>query len=277
MSSTNSKPLPTIGVALPLARLEEHHEWIFEGRRDVELQDFFFHEVLEGDWHPIVERARALLEDHEGRVGIHGPFRGLNIASPDPAIRDVVTLRMNQALDVCAALKATQMVIHSPYTTWSHNNLDKDAGSRASMFDYTHLTLGDVVKRAEDMGVVLVIENIEDKNPADRLLLAQSFGSPSVKLSIDTGHAHYVHGYTGAPPVDYFVRSAGAMLAHVHIQDADGYADRHWAPGEGSIHWHAVFKALAEIDANPHIVLELADQNKIRQGADWLIQNGFAK
>lgn len=277
MPTPNAKPLPTIGVALPIAELQTHHDWILEGRRDVELQDFFTAETLEGDWTPLAERARALLEDHEGRIGIHGPFPGLNIASPDPAIRDIVTRRMNQGLDVCAAVRATQMVIHSPYSTWMYNNLDKDQGARARVLDYTHLTLGDVVKRAEDMGVVLVIENIEDKDPNDRLVLAQSFASPALKLSIDTGHAHYAHGYTSAPPVDYYVRSAGAMLAHVHIQDADGYADRHWAPGEGTIHWHAVFKALADIDANPHIVLELADKSKIRQGADFLIRNGFAK
>ncbi|MBB3520791.1 sugar phosphate isomerase/epimerase [Rhizobium sp. BK456] len=29
------------------------------------------------------------------------------------------------------------------------------------------------------------------------------------------------------------------------------YADRHWNLGEGSIHWHAVFAALARLEGNP--------------------------
>ena len=46
----------------------------------------------------------------------------------------------------------------------------------------------------------LVVANIEDKDPMDRVTLARSFGSPAVKVSVDTGHANYAHGSTGAPP-----------------------------------------------------------------------------
>jgi sugar phosphate isomerase/epimerase len=73
-------------------------------------------------------------------------------------------------------------------------------------------------------------------------------------------------------------RSPGAsMLAHVHLQDADGYADRHWAPGKGTIHWHAVFAALKQIDAKPRLVLELADHRQIRDAANWLIAQGLGR
>ncbi|MBR7518030.1 TIM barrel protein, partial [Mycobacterium tuberculosis] len=92
----------------------------------------------------------------------------------------------------------------------------------------THATLAPVVARAAETGVELVIENIEDKDPTDRVTLARTFDSPAVRVSLDTGHAHYAHGSTGAPPVDQYVTAAGNMLTHVHIQDADGYADRHW-------------------------------------------------
>jgi hypothetical protein len=85
------------------------------------------------------------------------------------------------------------------------------------------------------MGVVLVIENIEDKDPQIRVALARSFdsersASPSTPDMPTTPMAR-----TGAPPVDYYVHAAGDMLHHVHLQDSDGYADRHWNPGEGNI------------------------------------------
>lgn len=80
-----------------------------------------------------------------------------------------------------------------------------------------------------------------------------------MKASVDTGHAHLGHGSQGAQPVDYFIRIAGARLAHVHIQDADGYADRHWNIGGGTILWPAVFRALAALEDKPHLVLELRD------------------
>ena len=122
----------------------------------------------------------------------------------------------------------------------------------------------------------MVIENIEDKNPRDRVELARSFNSPSVQVSIDTGHAHYAHGTTGAPPVDYYVEAAGDMLAHVHLQDADGYADRHWLPGEGTIRWPSVFAALARQDTMPRLMIEVKDIAGIQRGAEWLAAQGLA-
>ncbi len=83
------------------------------------------------------------------------------------------------------------------------------------------------------------------------MALAKSFDSPFVMVSIDTGHANYAHGSTDGPPVDYFVHAAGNLLAHVHLQDTDGHADRHWKPGEGNISWVEVFRALARLDMQP--------------------------
>lgn len=269
--------LPTIGAALMLPQLERLHNWVLEGRRDLELQDFTDAETLEGDWRPAAARARALLDGFEGRLGIHGPFWGFSIATPDLGVRDVVRRRVWQGLDVCEALGATHMVIHSPYSSWDHNNLPKRPGDRARLLDNCHLALRDAVNRAEQAGVMLVIENIEDKDPAARVELAASFDSPAVKVSLDTGHAHYAHGSTGAPPVDYYVRAAGDALAHVHLQDADGYADRHWLPGQGTIHWHAVFAALRDCGSNPRLILELADMDRVREAADWLIGQGLAR
>ena len=101
--------------------------------------------------------------------------------------------------------------------------------------------------------MTLVIENIEDIDPMARKALAESFGSKAVRLSIDTGHAPYAHISTGAPPVDYFVTAAGEMLHHIHLQDSEGYADRHWALGEGTVRWAAVFRAIGRLIIKPRL------------------------
>ncbi|MDF2811093.1 MAG: sugar phosphate isomerase [Microvirga sp.] len=262
--------LPVLGAALSLNMLELHRNWVIEKQRDLEIQDFFPAAVLDGDWNPTVERARKLLDGYSGRLGIHGPFWGFKIDSHDPLVRAVVTKRFLQGMDVCEALGATQMVIHSPFTTWDYNNLDNNPGSLADLTDRVHETLKDVVKRAEDIGCELVIENIEDKDPHARVRLAKSFNSPAVRVSLDTGHAHYAHGSTGAPPVDYYIESAGDLLAHVHIQDADGFADRHWLPGEGTVNWRAVFRALSKLNSKPRLIIEVKDQPGLRAGARHL-------
>ena len=111
--------LPIVGAAMTLTDVEIHRNWLLEKPRDLELQSFVEAEILNGDWAPLAERTKKLLDGHQGRLGIHGPFWGFIIASQDPDIRAVVSKRILQALDVCATIGATQMVIHSPYTSWA--------------------------------------------------------------------------------------------------------------------------------------------------------------
>jgi sugar phosphate isomerase/epimerase len=275
--TTPSPSRPVLGLALPLAGLRMHRDWILEKQRDLEVQDFFDAEVLNGDWKGRADAIRAELAGHTGRLGIHGPFWGFTIASKDPDVRAVVARRMDQGLDVCAHLGATQMVIHSPYTTWDYNNLDNNPNGRAEVLERCHDTLKAAVARAGQLGVVLVIENIEDKDAHARVDLARSFNSDSVRVSIDTGHANYAFGSTGGPPVDYYVHAAGNMLHHVHLQDTDGYADRHWNPGEGNIRWEAVFRALGHLTSNPRLILEVRRKEEARKGAEFLAALGVAE
>ena len=269
--------LPVLGAALSLDDLEIHRDWMLDKQRDLELQNFVDARVLGGDWRPLVERAKRLLDGHTGRVGIHGPFFGFTISSQDEEIRAVVAKRLSQALDVATALSATHMVIHSPYTAWHHNNFPHFPGERERMTEYTHLTIAEAVRRAEDIGLTFVIENCDDIDPQTRVALAESFNSPAVAVSIDTGHAECAHGSYGAPPVDYFIHAAGNQLKHVHLQDVDGYADRHWGLGEGIIRWHSVFAALAKLTSNPRLIIELRDKTNIRASATHLEQLGLAQ
>jgi sugar phosphate isomerase/epimerase len=169
------------------------------------------------------------------------------------------------------------MVLHSPYRAWFQNNRLASSGYAEAKQARIHAVLGPVVRRAEDAGITIVIENIEDVDPATRRALVDSFASPAIALSIDTGHAQLARRMSGAPPVDYFVRDAGAQLAHMHLQDVDGHADRHWAPGEGEVEWAAVFRALVDGAARPHLVLELHNKSHIPQGFAYLQGLGLAE
>jgi len=268
--------LPVLGAALTRDALEIHRDWIVSGNRDLELQSFFEGSVLDGDWRGEAQALKRMLDGHRGRLGVHGPFWGFKIDSQDRLIREVVQRRFLQCLEACEMVGATQMVIHSPSTTWEYNNHAAVPAERTKQVERVHETLRPVVARAGAIGCTLVIENIEDKDPAARVELARSFDSPFVKVSIDTGHAHYAHVSTGAPPVDVYVTAAGDMLEHVHLQDADGFADRHWHPGEGTIGWQGVFQALSRLSSNPRLVLEVKDKHGLMKGARFLTEMGLA-
>jgi sugar phosphate isomerase/epimerase len=275
---------PVLGVAVSVAELEAHLALVREAERDVELQDFINPAVLGDDARDLIARVRTLLGRHEGRLGIHGPFVGFSLGAGDPQVRAVIHKRLDQALDVCEALGATHMVVHSPLTIWDDHNLDAWPATRTRMFDTVVANLGPAAERAAGMGCTIVMENVEDCDPRLRRDLCARFDNGAVKVSLDTGHANYVHHMHRAPAVDYYVRAAGRDLAHVHIQDTDGYADRHWPPGEGNIPWRAVFRALhdstalAEGGANaPRLIVELRDKADLPRGIESLRGLGLAR
>ena len=275
---------PLLGAALyldELTGLPGMQNFIRDPGRDIEIRDFTTVGALSDNvWTDLAERARALLAGHDGRIGLHGPFWGFTLDMADPDIRRIVQSRIDTALSALARVLQGKggghLVLHSPYTTWHGFNRWTNQCDAAGIMERTHATLAPAVARAEAEGIEIVLENCEDIDPVERVALAASFDSPALRVSLDTGHAHYAHGATGAPPVDAFVRAAGAALAHVHLQDADGVADRHWQIGKGNIHWPAVFAALGEMPVLPRLILEMADARDVLPSARWLQAQGLA-
>jgi len=280
--------LPVVGAALPISALLEHREWLLEhGGRDLEIQDAYRSEVIDGDYKPLLEQARNALEGHAGRVGIHGPYDGLYIASWDPPVREFVASRYLKALDFLEALcetlgsSAPHMVIHSPFLFFGHaqvahtpaTGLDKQMG-------WAQQTLEKVLHRAQGLGCTLVLENIFDRNPQPLKALVESFDSPFVRISLDAGHANLMRE-SGAPPAEQWALEAAALLGHVHLQDNDGFYDRHWPPGQGSTRWWALMQAIAALKTehptlNPRLLLEVRS-DEIKSAANWMAAQGLVR
>ncbi len=267
--------LPIIGAQLSVLDLDRHRDWLFEKDRDLELPEFCMADILRSP-EPFIDMAKQKLDGWDGRLGIHGPFSGFELDVRDREIRSVVQARLDQALGVCEALGATQMVLHSPFDHWDHHNLDNGPRDRERRVGAVLETLEPAIARAEDAGVELVLENIQDIDPGLRRAVVEQADSPALRLSVDTGHAHWAHTVCGAPPADRFISGAGALLAHVHLQDTDGYADRHWPLGCGNIGWHAVFAALSGVKGNPRLIVEINDFDRVAESVAHLERLGLA-
>ncbi|MDJ0824832.1 MAG: sugar phosphate isomerase/epimerase family protein [Rhodobacter sp.] len=268
--------LPVIGAQLTVLDLDRHRDWLFEKDRDLELPEFSMADILAAP-DPFVAMARDKLDGWNGRLGIHGPYSGFELTVGDRDLRAVAQTRLTQALDVCEALGAVQMVIHSPFDRWDADNLSHGAKDRDKRAAAMLETLGPALKRAEDQGVVMVLENIKDVDPADRAWVIEAADSPALRLSVDTGHANWAHHRADAPPPDRFISAAGDALGHVHLQDTDGYADRHWVLGEGNIPWPAIFSALSGIKSDPHLIVEINEFHRVPEAVAHLEALGLAQ
>lgn len=268
--------LPVVGAQLSVLDLDKHRDWLFEKNRDLELPEFCMADILRSP-DVFIDMARERLDGWDGRLGIHGPFSGFELHSKDKEVRAVVQARLAQALEVCDRLGAVQMVIHSPYDAWDRDNLDNTKTGRDKRIAAILDTLDPVLRQAEEIGVVMVMENIKDPDPRDRKAVIEAANSPALRLSVDTGHAHWAHTICGAPPADRFISDAGEMLAHIHLQDTDGYADRHWPLGCGNITWHGVFEAIRGSGADPHLIVEINDFDRVQESVAHLERLGLAQ
>ncbi|OWU85512.1 hypothetical protein ATO6_00755 [Oceanicola sp. 22II-s10i] len=269
--------LPVIGAQLSVLDLDRHRDWLFEKDRDLELPEFCMADILANPG-PFIDMALKKLDGWNGRLGIHGPFSGFELDVRDRDVRTVVQARLDAALGVCERLGARQMVVHSPYDGWDAQNLDvKGAKERTKSVTAILDTLAPALKRAAAAGVEMVLENIRDTDPALRRAVVEAADSPALRLSVDTGHAEWAHVTAGGPPVDRFIADAGTLLGHVHLQDADGWADRHWALGEGTINFHPIFRALGATGAAPHLIVEINDFGKVPASVAHLERLGLGQ
>lgn len=256
-------PLPLLGAALTLDSFDPLSDWMRDQGRPLEIQDFVAPDVIAGDCSDRIAAWRRALEGHAGPRGLHGPFFGLDLSSADREIRAVVQRRLLRGLEIAEALGGTHMVVHSPFTFWHVLNYANYPGLRGDLFGATADCLAPVLARAAQVGCVVILENIDDTSPADRTELVAAIDHPNLMVSLDTGHAELAHGRYGAPPVVDFVSASGARIGHVHLQDADGHADRHWHPGEGRIPWSPVFAALTEHAPGARLILEVRSRHHL--------------
>ena len=246
-----------IGAAITFDVKEDVFNWLCDAKRPIEVQDFTSPNILNSDFSELLSEYKNKLKPHKGVRGLHGPFFGLDLGNQETVFQNLISERLLIALNICEQLSADYMVIHSPFNDWMNLNKRQYPHVQSS----TISAMGDILeaplKRASDIGCTFVLENCHDTDPNMRLNAIQDINHPNLRLSLDTGHAFLSHSNYNAPSVIDFIAAAEGYLGHVHLQDVDGYADRHWLPGEGSITWPAVVDALKNCSTKPHLVIEV--------------------
>ena len=267
----------SLGAATNVDQLHINRDWFLEGNRDLEIGDAADPLLLDDidEQKRRADQVNSLLDGHTGRRGIHGPFRGVPLNSPDPLFQQLVARRYNQAIEFTAMFGGSHMVIHSPFDGWvSPFTFAGDPVEVEKNINLIEATLRDVLPVAEANGVMLVLENIRDFHCGAIIKVMEAINHPNLRMSLDIGHCQ-LRVPLGGMPNDQYIREAGRRLEHLHIQDNDALSDRHWAPGEGSINFHSIFEALRLGEQNPRMIIELKDKHAIQKGAAFLNDLGF--
>jgi hypothetical protein len=179
--------LPLLGTAVTLDTHGPIRDWVCGPGRALEIWDFCRIGVLERDHADLIAAWQQALDGHSGPRWIHGPFFGLDIATPDSEVRAVMQKRVLQRLAVAEALGADLMVIHSPFTHWHQLNRANYPDVHPGLIDAAAACLAPVLARAADTGCTLMLENCDDTDPFARVEMARRIGHPKLRCRSTRG------------------------------------------------------------------------------------------
>jgi len=115
-----------------------------------------------------------------------------------------------------------------------------------------------VSKRAEDLGVTLVMEfepavPLIPRDLKELKMLIDEVGSEHCKANLDIGHCNI----KSANVTEEQIRALKDLIIHTHINDNDGVHDSNWLPGLGTTPYEKILKILNEMGYNGYLALEL--------------------
>ncbi len=205
--------------------------------------------ALECDYPPLVENPIRVLEnwsqmfrDAEIRFwSIHAPFGGqYNLAHPEEKTRRRAVEFHKFILERTRAVGASYLIVHPSGTARSESE-------KAKAWDWFRESLDELLPFAEDLGIVLAVENMLPdaaigSDPAELSRFLAAYFSPYLRLCFDTGHAHI------AGNVYLWLETVASSVGTYHIADNDKSRDLHLPPGYGTIPWDLLSPILQQVD-----------------------------
>lgn len=187
---------------------------------------------------------------------------GFSLGSSDDANRQEALRRMLGHAELCAKLGARLIV-------GSVRGMTRDAASPEEHGRLLRESMAVLVKRAEELGIVVLLEAISHIDCDSCCTIAEtadfvrSFHSPALRLQIDSMHLHYSE-------TDFYseILKNGDLLGQVDISDLD-----RMAPDGEHFDFPKLMQALKEVNYDGYLLCEFrAEQpdNAAKVGYDYV-------
>ena len=177
-----------------------------------------------------------------------GPPKQFDVASSDPAIRDAGVRFLTNIMKKMDVLDS-RILVGVMYTYWPNDFSDLDKPALWARGVESVTIMG---KTASELGIDMCLEVV---NRFETLVLNTSeeavrfcneVGNPNVKILLDTFHMNIEEDNIGDA-----IREAGNLLGHLHVGEGNRKV-----PGQGSLPWEDIGKALRDIGFDCGLVME---------------------
>ncbi|RJS92635.1 sugar phosphate isomerase/epimerase [Candidatus Bathyarchaeota archaeon] len=189
----------------------------------------------------------------------HAPIDGVDLSAQNVDIKNRSIDLLVKTLEYCRAIDCPILVVHP-------NHSDSISLGREVMKKNSIENLRIVVKKAEDLGVKIAIENMINvggerfgSRISDLKEIIMNIGSPYLGICFDSGHANLQAASSDISIRDEII-DAGEYLWTLHIHDNDGSRDQHLPPGDGNIDWGLVIRTLREANYKGVFMMEIQER-----------------
>jgi len=196
------------------------------------------------------------LADHRMGLVCHLPTF-VYTADFTESIRRVSLEEMLASVETAAELSPAKTVLH-PGMISGLGIIAKDTARK-----YAMESLGTVVRKAEENGLFLCLENMPPvaglfTEPDEISELLNMF--PAQGMTLDVGHAHIRD--EGKNRIKEFFRIAGKRIRHLHVSDNKGKRDDHFSVGKGNIDFPEIIRELKKIGYAETVTLEIFTKDR---------------
>lgn len=189
--------------------------------------------------------AAALQSQDLGVVG-HTAYY-LPLCSPFESLRCAAVEELKLCLEIFSAVGARWMNLHPDSQAPLHD--------RKFVVERNLQTIRELMPRARELGVGLMIENLPGSFNTVRQLRELLEPLPELGLHLDVGHANLLVDYN---TTDELVAAYGKRLRHVHLHDnKGGSADLHLPLGAGTLETAHFIRSLQSAGYDGTITLEV--------------------
>ena len=183
---------------------------------------------------------------------IHCPYDGINSLwnGESSSKRQLIDMLL-KCIDDCSKYKIKNMVVHV-----SDEGFEGVTLSGIKSFEK-------LIKRAEDSGVQIALENTRDWDLIDFIL--NEIDSPLLGMCYDSSH----DWITGQSKGELLKKWSHRLLC-THLSDNDTKEDRHWLPRDGEVDWMKIMPFVLESNIDSITMELLSSKRPIDEPDEYL-------
>jgi sugar phosphate isomerase/epimerase len=226
----------------------------------IELMEFAYPDLLDGDWRSAVAEAKALVDSVPGMITLHGPFLDMAPGSPDPQVNALVASRYKHALNIAAEVGAQIVIFHANFIG-SLRNEDYRRGWHERNVHFWRK----IAAYAEECGVMVAVENMWEFDPEIIGDVLTEIDHPYLRACLDVGHAH-LFSHVG---FDTWLNVLGRWIIHTHLNNNAGVIDEHHGLADGVLTYPPLLDKLRSLPNHPSFTLEMDNLDDMRASLQY--------